>query len=299
MAAKQAINEPSQAGRIAVWSILVRMPTNGLYRWVARRVMPATALAWGLAGVGCGAFDDVPRGTDSLFQVFAPQTTPTEAAEMAIDPYSPERRYRGTTLLSNAAFGGQPVYLELYLDAVEDADAGVRAAGVRALGRHGEPEHARVLVRLLGDEDRMVRIAAARALQRLHNPEAVPALLDAIQQGREREPDVRVAAAEALGQYAEARVLQGLIGALADPRLSVNHAVRGSLTTLTGQDFGVDRRAWLDWYNATEDLFAARRPYVYPAFNRDKTIVEYLPFVPPPPNEEPSAPVGIDRTAPP
>lgn len=257
------------------------------------RLLTAPAL---LTLCGCGAFEGVPRGTTSLMQALVPQTSPSEAAEMAIDPYSPERRYRGTTLLSNADFGGSPVYVELYLDAIEDEDAGVRAAGVRALGRHGEPEHAPLLVERMGDPDRMVRIGAARALQRIHNPSVVPALLEAIREEREADADVRVAAAVALGQYPESRVVQGLIAALADSRLAVNHAVRGSLVTLTGQDFGVDRRAWLNWADDAPDLFAARQPFVYPAFQRDKRLVEYLPFVPPPPNETPSAPVGVDPT---
>jgi hypothetical protein len=264
------------------------MGTPTLYRLLT---VPAV-----LALTGCGAFDDVPRGTTSLMRALVPQTSPSEAADMAIDPYSPERRYRGTTLLSNAEFGGNPVYVELYLDAIADEDAGVRAAGVRALGRHGEPEHAPLLVERMGDSDRMVRVGAARALQRIHNPAVVPALLEAIREERESDADVRVAAAEALGQYPESRVVQGLIAALADSRLAVNHAVRGSLITLTGQDFGVDRRAWLDWADAAPDLFAGRQPFVYPAFQRDKRLVEFLPFVPPPPNEIPSAPVGVNPT---
>lgn len=269
------------------------MLTPGLYRITTT----VACLCGSLTLVGCDTFDGVPRGTQSLMQALVPQTSPSEAAAMAVDPYSAERRYQGTTLLSNAEFGGGPVYLELYLDAAEDEDPGVRAAGIRALGRHGEPEHAMVLVRRLTDADRMVRIAAARALQRIHNPAAVPALLVAIQESREADPDVRIAAAEALGQYAEPRVVQALVAALADSRLSVNHAVRGSLITLTGQDFGVDRRAWINWNDSAPDLFAGRQPYVYPAFNRDKTLLEYLPLIPPPPNEVPSAPVGVDRTA--
>ncbi|MEM9373293.1 MAG: HEAT repeat domain-containing protein, partial [Planctomycetota bacterium] len=245
---------------------------------------------------GCGTFDDVPRGTTSLLDAFIPQTTPAEAAEMAVDPYSPERRYKGTTLLANAAFGGQPVYLELYLDAIEDDDSGVRAAGVRALGRHGEPEHVPQILELLGDEDRFVRFEAARALQRVHAPDVVPVLLDVIREDREPEADVRAAVAEALGQYPEARVVDGLIAALADRRLAVNHAVRGSLRTLTGQDFGVDRAAWLGWAANTGDLFAGQQPYEYPGFSRAKKPYEYLPFVPAPPSETASTPVGLDPT---
>lgn len=245
---------------------------------------------------GCGTFDDVPRGTTSLLDAFIPRTSPSQAAEMAVDPYSPERRYKGTTLLSNANFGGLPVYLELYLDAIEDEDPGVRAAGARALGRHGEPEHVPHLIDLLKDPDRFVRFEAARALQRVHSADAVPVLLATIDAEKETDADVRVAAAEALGQYPETRVVQGLIAALADARLAVNYAVRSSLTTLTGQDFGVDRAAWLAWVDRTPDLFAGRQPYVYPAFSRDKKPYEYLPFVPAPPNETASTPVGLDPT---
>lgn len=260
--------------------------------------LKATVALFSFCGLltGCGTFDGVPRGTTSLLEAFMPQTTPAEAAEMAVDPYSPERRYKGTTLLANAPFGGQPVYIELYLDAVEDDDPGVRAAGVRALGRHGEPEHLPDILALLEDEDRYVRFEAARALQRVHSPGVVPVLLTTIQEEEEPNADVRVAAAEALGQYPEARVIDGLIGALADRRLAVNHAVRRSLITLTGQDFGVDRAAWVGWVETTEDIFAGQQPYEYPGFQRARKPYEYLPFVPAPPSETASTPVGLDPT---
>lgn len=250
------------------------------------------ASAWCL--VGCGVFDNAPRGAKSLSEVFAPSVSPAEAADMATDPYSPERRFQGTSLLAASDFGGGPVYIELYLHTIEDADPGVRAAGARALGRHGEPEHVPLLVDLLKDTDRLVRFEAARSLQRLHNPVAVPALLDHLQLDREPDTDVRVASAGALGQYPESRVLQGLIGALGDPRLAVNYAVRGSLATLTGQDFGVDRSAWMQWIGQASDPFAAGRTYVYPGFERAKKPYEYLPFTPNPPRETASAPVGLD-----
>jgi hypothetical protein len=42
-----------------------------------------TACLLALAG-GCGVFDSVPRGADSLLQVFE-GPTPTEAADLALD----------------------------------------------------------------------------------------------------------------------------------------------------------------------------------------------------------------------
>lgn len=243
---------------------------------------------------GCGTFDNVPRGTESLLQVFVPQTSPTEAAEMATDPYSAENRYKGITLLSSADFGGQPVYLELYIDGLSDDDASVRGASVRAIGRHGDPEHAPMLVAALRDDDDFVRLESARGLQRIHSVEAVDPLLQLIDESVEKNIDIRAAAADALGQYQQSRVVLGLISALGDSRLAVNNRVQHSLMILTGQNFGLDRRAWIDWYNATEDIFAGAQPYTYPVFTRKKRIVEYLPLIPPPPNETTGTPVGMD-----
>jgi hypothetical protein len=244
--------------------------------------------------MGCGTFDSVPRGTDSLLQVLVPQTSPGEAAEMATDPYSAENRYKGVTLLSSADFGGQPIYIELYIDSMDDEDASVRGAAVRALGRHGDPEHAPLLIAALDDEDDFVRLEATRGLQRIHSEEAVDALIEQIDEENEKNADIRAASAEALGQYRQSRVVLALIGALRDSRLSVNNRVQHALLVLTGQNFGFDRRAWIDWYNSTDNIFAAAQPYTYPVFNRKKKIVEYLPFVPPPPNETAGSPVGMD-----
>ena len=253
------------------------------------------AVISGLFGlVGCGTFENVPRGTTSLLEVLAPQTTPAQAASMATDEFSAENRYRGTTLLSNAEFGGEGVYLELYLEGMSDDDSGVRSASVRALGRHGDPEHVDLIVTALADENDHVRLEAARALQRIHSFDAIAPLLIAI--GEENEPnvDVRAACADALGQYRENSVVQTLVSALRDSRLVVNNRVKRSLLILTGQNFGLDRRAWVNWYNETENLFSGAQPYTYPVFNRKKRLVEYLPLIPSPPNETTSIPVGMD-----
>lgn len=213
---------------------------------------------------------------------------------MATDPYSAENRYKGTTLLSNADFGGDTVYMSLYLDGVDDPDSGVRSAAVRALGRHGDPEHVGVILEALKDSEDQVRLEAARALQRVHSPLAVSALIEKIDEDKEKVADIRAAAADALGQYLQPEVVKALVGALRDSRLVVNNRVQHSLLILTGQNFGLDRRAWIDWYNAAPDMFAGAQPYTYPIFNRKKRIVEYLPMIPPPPNETTSIPVGMD-----
>jgi len=254
---------------------------------------------------GCDVFDDVKPGAQSLFDLWQ-LPSPSEAAEMAVDPYDADKRYRGTMLLANAYFAGQEVYIRLFEDAAKDPDSGVRLAGTRALANHGSSKHVATLVERLSDSEPLVRLEAARGLQRLHGEDAVeplmnasrdPDLVAARDEGSEENPDIRTEAAHALGQYRSDAVVQHLIKALADSKLSVNRSALASLKTLTGQDFGFERRAWLDWYDAASDPFAAGTPYVYPVFQRDKKFIEYFPFVSPPPNEVAATPSGMPPIA--
>ncbi len=236
------------------------------------------------------------RGADSLLAVFA-APDPATAARWALDPYDPDRRYEGTLLLANSPFGGEDVYVRLYEERASDTNPNVRAAGVRGLANHGNPGHVPMVVERLGDESRAVRLEAARALQRLHNPAAIEPLLTTaiLQRGNEGESDVRAEAAHALGQYAESRVVFGLIEALADPDLTVNRNAAKALRTLTGEDFGYDRRAWAHWTDqlSSARMFERRQRYIFPVFFREPRLVERLPLVPPPPNEAASTPVGF------
>lgn len=250
-----------------------------------------------LAGAGCEW--DLPRGSESLLAGISAEPTPTEAAAWAIDKYDADKRFRGTLLLANASFGGEELYQQVYLDNIKDEDPGVRSAATRAIARHGSPDQAGLIIARLDDEDPLVRLEAARGLQRMHSPEAVEPLIRLISLDEtgevyaEDNEDIRAAAADALGQYAENRVVEALIAALADQSLAVNTRALGSLRTLTGQDYGYNRRLWLDWYQAAPAVFAARNQYTYPVFQRDKRWFEYLPLVPQPNNEPTSTPIGM------
>lgn len=242
--------------------------------------------------VGCAGLEMRP-GAKSLLSAVQPPT-PTEAADMALDQDDPDRRFKGLQLLANATFGGDGLYMELYIDSLDDPDAGVRWAAIAAIGRHGGPENVEVILPALADPEVLVRSATTRALQRIHNPVAIDPLLRATQAEYEPEDAVRAQAADALGQYANARVLQGLVSVLDDSSLAVNRTTISSLETLTGQNFGLDRRAWLDWMRGQgSDLFAARSPYVFPTFYRERKLVEYLPLISPPPNESANTPAGM------
>lgn len=266
-----------------------------LAAWGAAAALSALAPGCGLQG-GLGGASAM--GQESIFTLFPAPPSPAEAAQWAIDPYNADKRQRGVLLLANAPFGGEAPYLRLYELRLDDEDAAVRMAAVKALALHGEVRHVAALAaRLREDSSPLVRREAARALQRLHDPALAPAaLLRALSPELEADADTRAAAAIALGQYAQPTVVQGLIGALADRQLRVNEAAKRSLNTLTGERFGLDIRAWLSWSQAAaakQALFANRKPYVYPVFQRDPTIAELiLPWLKPPRNETPAPPVG-------
>ncbi len=249
---------------------------------------------------GCGA--DFTGGSnleqDTILNIFSPPD-PAEAARWAADPYDPDKRQRGMLLLSNAPWGGDPVYLRFYRLAMDDEDPTVRAVACEAVGRHGLTSDAVLLAESLTDDSPIVRRAAAEALQRIHNPAVVEPLIRAASPRFETDSETRAAAAGALGQYADAQVVQVLISGLLDQRLLVNQAALSSLTILTGQDFAYDAGAWLQWTSETDDLFAGRGTYVYPVYQRKPKFWEYIvPWVETP-NETASMPVGMTRgTAP-
>lgn len=259
------------------------------------RVTPIRIASVGLillaGAAGCDSLASA-RGAKSILAV-AQGPTPSEAAAWALDEYNPNNRYRGTMYLATKPWGGGPEYMQLYVDAIKDEDAGVRSAGVRGLALHGGPQHAPLIIETLKDTDTIVRLDSARALQRIHAPQAVEPLIAAMQIESEESELVRAEAAGALGQYAEPRVVDALIASLTDTNMAVNDATRRSLRTLTGQDFELDISAWVDWARGNQNLFAGRSAYVYPAFWRERKFIEYLPFIPPPPNEEPAMPVGF------
>lgn len=278
-----------------------RSPRRGPRRAVPHAALPALLAALTVLG-GCetadSIFSGIKPGSEGILQDLFTGPTPTEAVEMSVDEYDADRRYQGTNLLANAPFAGEPVYLDLFIANASDEDPAVRSASVRGLANHGNPSHVPLLVERLRDEDRIVRLEAARALQRIHNPVAIDALLLAIRQGElvaDAEPDaqVRAEAADALGQYAENRVVRALVAALADESFLVTSTARRSLRTLTGQDLGTDRKAWSAWNENATDTFAARSVYRFPGYERDRTMVEYLPFMPQPPRQAPSVPVGM------
>ncbi len=259
--------------------------------------IPPVQTAWWLASAMALA------GCESMSQDFSElggkimPKSPQDAARMMIDPYDADNRREGTVLIANSPFGGADAYVALYRDRVaHETDPLVKAASINALGRYGKPSDAPAIAVCLDKErnpNPLVRWEAAKALQRIHDPQIVPVLLLAVRDPEE-ETDTRVAAAVALGQYQQGRVFQGLVAALDAQELSVNAAARLSLTVLTGENFDLDARAWLLWYNGVEDPFAHGQAYVYPTYKREETFLEKLAFWSSTTYEQPSAPAGLE-----
>lgn len=308
------------------------MPQHASPRCAAAGAL-ASALA--LAAALCAGCDSAGlkavEQNESILAFFN-STKPLDAARWSQNPYDPDQRLRGTNLLANAPFGGEDVYVRMYRTKLgaygepPDPDLGVRGVAARALGMHGDPADAELILKHLqnagkgvqapapdspesqtaeqrraADADRFFRLEAVRALQRIHNPAAVDTLIrltrpvDPLRPDLGGEPDrsIRAEAALALGQYPQPRVAQALIAALDDEHLLVSRAAANSLQTLTGQDLGEDAAAWFAFVDGAPAPFAGRLEYVYPTFSRSQYWWEYVPLVPDPPNEIAGPPAGL------
>lgn len=242
----------------------------------------ATILLLSLLPVGCGGSG-----------MFENEMSPSEAAEAAFNPYDADARRRAVTLLANADWGGQPPYLRTYRLLIDDPDPTVRAAALTALGLHGDvtdvPRIAPFLRYRSGGEPvesaRVVRWEAAKALQKIHDPQAINPLVDALSE----DPDVnvRIAAANALGQYASRAAFDALATALRDDDYAVVKEAHQALTTLTGVDRGERARDWWQWAeNNSESLFANQQPYYYPQYVPPAGVLSKVAFWSDPPKIE-------------
>jgi hypothetical protein len=241
---------------------------------------------------GCEPIRTTRPGAQSIFALIQPPSD-AEAKKLATNPYDPNERFRGTSLLVASPTGSQPEFIEIFLHNAEDTDPGVRAVALRGIGAHGSPQHVAIVLARITDEDISVRAEACRALQRLHNPAAIPALAERINPDKELEPRVRREAAIALGQYQDVRALDALTLAVGDEDLGVSEAAHRALRGLTGQDLGTNPKRWREWVATAADPFASGAGYAYPVFRRDRYVWEYIPFMPQPPNEVQSIPAGM------
>lgn len=241
--------------------------------------------------VGCSG----PRGRSDVIEDLVDKITPPSPSQVARDAfnvYDADVRRRSVALLSSSHFGGEEPYVRTYRLLMDDPDPTVRAACIHALGLHGTPEDAPAIIAELKDDTGFVRWEAAKALQKIHHDDAVLPLMDVL--GDDEDPDVRIAAAKALGQYPTRAVFNALIGALSDPDFGVVQSASESLSTLTGQDLGTDGSDWLAFADKhPADLFAQQREYTYMPYQKPPGKLDKLKFWDKPEPVTPKTPVGL------
>jgi len=122
----------------------------------------------------------------------------------------------------------------------------VRAQAAASLGRMpGGAQHAGTLIRAISDPSGIVRRDAAQACGAHRLPGAAEGLAGRLT--GDRDPDVRRAAAVALGRIGAPASIDPLLAAMDDPEPGVQQLASESLETLTGQRFGRNARAWRAW----------------------------------------------------
>ena len=131
-----------------------------------------------------------------------------------------------------------PTAIATLVHALNDDDLKLRSAAVVALARAGQSDNPAArqtaltsLTGALQDTSASVRLGAAQTLQTLHAPEANSALTQALQ-GNKDAPDVRAAAATALGYTDNRAGVASLIAALSDSDGSVASAAQQALTAI-------------------------------------------------------------------
>jgi HEAT repeat protein len=123
-----------------------------------------------------------------------------------------------------------------------EPDPLVRQAVVSAIAEFRTPMAQQVLDAGLADENHAVRIACCQALGRRGEATSVAGLANVLR--AEKDIDVRLAAAEALGKIKSPESIQALVVALDDRDPALQYVGVQSMKSLTGQDYGPDVQAW-------------------------------------------------------
>lgn len=252
--------------------------SHNLWIWSA-------ALAIAFVSTGCQNLKEMPG-----FKEITPPT-PAEEARNLFNVYDPDIRRRALNNLSAAPFGGEEPYVRGYRLLIDDPDPTVRAAAVKALGLHGSVDDVALIIVRMKDISALVRWEAAKALQKIHNPLAIRSLVTAVT--RDDDPDVRMAAADAMGQYADPQVFNALVAALDDTQHGVVYAAAKSLKTLTGEDLGASGAKWLEWREQNPaTVFAKQKDYYWEPYRQPRGFLDRAQFWKKPKEVTPQRPEG-------
>jgi HEAT repeat protein len=123
-----------------------------------------------------------------------------------------------------------------------EPDPLVRQAVVDSIAEFRTPMAQQVLEAGLADENRAVRVACCHALGRRGETASVSSLANVLR--TEKDIDVRLAAAEALGNIKSPEAIQALVVALDDRDPALQYVGVQSMKSITGKDYGPDVQAW-------------------------------------------------------
>jgi HEAT repeat protein len=123
-----------------------------------------------------------------------------------------------------------------------EPDPLVRREIVKTIAEFRTPVAQQALETSLRDSDDAVRVAGCRALGRRADAASIGPLASALR--ADEDIDVRLAAAEALGQVKSPESIQALTVALEDRDPALQYVGVQSMKSITGQDYGPSVEAW-------------------------------------------------------
>lgn len=145
-------------------------------------------------------------------------------------PYIMKAAYDKSTIVRTAVadavgFVAQPSMIKVLALLSKDPVTDVRLATVRALQMMNDQRAFPSIVSLFSDEDAMVRDAASHAAA-TYGRFGLPILIRSLHM---KNPEIRIAAAAALGEICDVRSLQYLIPCLGEPDIRVRDAIRAAV----------------------------------------------------------------------
>lgn len=196
-------------------------------------------------GAAFGELFEVPRRGIQ----YARGDTPGRAARMMRDKASADNRRMGINDLMRFDYAIKSRYTAAAFEAMAQADADptVRAAALRACNRCRDRAATPVFIRALADKSQWVRLEGAKGLANVPDANSAAPLMK-LAANPDEEPDVRIAASDALKYYQTPDVARSLCGLLNDADFGVAWQARRSLVYMTGKNFGYDQGAWLGYF---------------------------------------------------
>lgn len=123
-----------------------------------------------------------------------------------------------------------------------ESDPLVRAAVVRTIAKFRTPIAQQVIEAGLADNDAVVRMTCCRALGERAETTSVARLAQSLR--TDKDLDVRMAAAEALGKIKTPESMQALVVAIDDRDPAMQYVGVQSMKSVSGKDYGGDVAAW-------------------------------------------------------